>query len=105
MKTYRVVQTEDAAKAIHERIHYILDMYANDQAAIAVWEDYKQTRDSLITVAGAIPEPQSKALQARGLKRLNFATHDYFLLFRIKGDTAYVVYVFHFLEDFEKKIE
>ena len=105
MKTYRVIQTEDAAKAIHDRVHYIIDRYSNDQAATAVWEDYKNTRDLLATTAGSIAEPESRALQERGLKRINFSSHDYFILFRIENDVVYIVSVFHFLEDFEKKIK
>ena len=104
MKTYHVIQTEEAAEAIHKRVHYLIDRYSNMQAAVSVWEDYKKTRDSLKMVAGSIADPQSQALRERRLKRLNFEAHDYFLLFRIEDETVYVVSVYHFLEDFEKKL-
>ena len=35
---------------------------------------------------------------------LNFLSHDYFLLYRIEGDTAIVDNIFHELQDYENKI-
>ena len=38
-------------------------------------------------------------MQKRGLRRINFRSHRYCLVFRIRGNTAEVVRIAHFLED------
>ena len=40
----------------------------------------------------------------RRLRRINFLHHNYFLLYQLEGDTAYVTNIFHGLEDVDNKL-
>ena len=105
MKSYKVKISPNAKKELQERLSYLVEVKLNKQAANNVMQDYRETRESLSHIAGSIKEADSKKLRERGLKRINFRRHDYFLLFRIDGEVVTVTNVFHFLEDFENKLK
>ena len=105
MKTYCVVVTDDAKADLKRYRDYILKKFNNPQAARAVIIDFRETRTKLKTVAASLQDPESEVLKQRGLKRINFQRHNYFLLFRIVDDRVYVTNVFHFLEDYENKLK
>ena len=104
MKTYKVVNTPELEGKVKERVHYIAKELGNPIVAKSVWDDYKETRKELKKAAGSLADPDSTELKIRGLKRINFRAHDYFLLYRIEGETVTVTNVFHFKEDFENKL-
>ena len=105
MKTYKVVVTADAKADLKRYRDYLINVKKSSQAAKNVVLDFRNTREQLETVAGSLADPESDALKARGLKRINFLKHDYFLLFRIKGNRAYVTNMFHSREDYENKLQ
>ena len=70
-----------------------------------VWDDYIQTRKTLERSAGSLQEPESEQLQERGLKRINFLRHSYFMLYEMEEETAVIVKVFHSLEDYENELK
>ena len=92
-------------KKIKERVTYIAKELKNPIAAKAVWEDYKDTRRSLAQNAGIIQEPDNAVLKELKLRRINFRSHNYFLLYRIEDGRAIITDVFHFLEDYERKLK
>ena len=105
MKTYKVKVTPDAKKDFKRYIKYIKDNLANPQAAKSVAGDYKETKESLKSIAGSLSDPESFELKKRGLKRINFRRHNFFLLYRVMGDTAEITNMFHGSEDFENKLK
>ncbi len=105
MKTYRVIITPDAENDLKSYLSYLRDVKKNPQAVKSVLEDFRDTKNELKSVAHSLPEPDSEKLKERGLKRINFKKHNYFLLFYIAPvDTVYVTAVFHGLENFEEKL-
>ena len=104
MKRYNVKITSDAKRDMDRILAYLSDVLRNGQAVRNVWQDYLDTREALSRTAGLKPDPDSPALRARGLKRIEFRRHDYFLLFKIVGDDVFITNVFHTLEDFERKL-
>lgn len=105
MKKYKVVVSADAEADLFRYRDYLLKEKRSKQAAKNVVLDYRETRKVLENVAGSLREPESDELRKRGLKRINFLKHDYFLLYKIEGNTAYVTNMFHTLEDYEKKLK
>lgn len=104
MKKYRIIEAPRAKKDIKKYVGYLLNVKKSDQAAQALFDDYRETKEILADHAGAIGDPASENLKRRGLKRINFRKHNYFFLFRIKGDTVEVAAMFHGLEDYERKL-
>lgn len=65
---------------------------------------FRRRIKKLEIVAGSLRNPDSEILKFRGLKRINFLRHDYFLLYRIEEDQVFVTNIFHSSEDFENKL-
>ena len=104
MKKYRVIEAQIAKKDIKKYVGYLRNIKRSTQAAQALFDDYRVTKQRLAEVAGTIQEPKSQKMKQRGLKRINFSKHNYFFLFRINGNDAEIVAVFHGLEDYENKL-
>lgn len=104
MKRYRVVLTKQAQDDLRQKLSYIRHWLKNPQAAQSVYDDYRRTILALAEVADTVREPDSGILRARGLKRINFRAHNYFMLFRIRDDRVEIIDIFHGSEDFENKL-
>ena len=105
MRINKVIVTPDAENDLKAYLSYLRDVKRNPQAVKNLLEDFKETKHILSTIAPSIAEPDSEKLKKRGLKRINFKHHNYFLLFFIDSDgIVYITDVFHGLEDFEGKL-
>ena len=100
---YKVVITEDEEADIENFIRYLIFEVKNKQAAGNVLNDFERTINSLATVAGSLKLCDNPKLAALGYRRINFFTHNYFMLYRIIGDKAIVDNIFHGSQDYENK--
>ena len=105
MKKYRVKNTPLLEKKLDRYVGYLFNVKKNAQAAQSLLRDFSETRASLETTAGALPLPDDANLRKRDLKRINLQRHNYFLLFRIRGDIVELVTMFHGLENYGEKLE
>ena len=83
--------------SIISNIHYL-----TPQAAKSVWEDAVGTTERLESLAGSLRYCANPKLRKLGYKPIFFQHHDYVMLFRIEGNTAFVDAIFHQLQDYEK---
>ena len=104
MKRYKVYITGRAFSDLRIRIGYLRNEKKSMQAAQALFDDYRETRSILANIAGALADPDDEKLKQRGLKRINFLRHNYFMLFRIEKEKVIIVRVFHGLEDYQNKL-
>ena len=104
MRIYSVKVTPDARADLKRYLRYIKNNLNNPQAVRTVAQDFRDTKNKLKTVAGSIAEPESEKLKKRGLRRINFQRHEYFLLYRISDDIVEITNMFHGSEDFENKL-
>ncbi|MBR1450688.1 MAG: type II toxin-antitoxin system RelE/ParE family toxin [Lachnospiraceae bacterium] len=104
MKMYSIKVTPDAKADLRKYLSYINNKLKNPQAAKNVADDFIKTKDSLKNLAGSLAEPDSEKLKDRGLKRISFMNHDYFLLYRVKGNRVEITNMFHGSEDYESKL-
>lgn len=108
MKTYKVEVVPEAEEKLREYLSYLLFIKRSRQAYDAVREDYTRTLKKLRNLAGSIREPDEPELVKRGLKKILFDKHDYFLLYEIENGekpVARVIDMFHSLEDFVRKLK
>ena len=101
---YKVVITIDAEKDLEKHIKYLIEVKKNDQSARSVLNDFEETKESLSRVAGSLQFCKNPKLRKLGYRRINYLHHDYFMLYRVVDDLAIVDSIFHFLEDYENKI-
>ena len=105
MKRFRVIVTPDAESELRKYLAYLRRVKKNPQAAKNVLEDFRETKKILSSVAKSLSDPDSEKLRERGLKRINFGRHNYFLLYYIdENEVVFVTDVFHGLESFEEKL-
>ena len=104
MNSYIVNESERARKDIRRIIKYMLNKKRNPFAAERILDDYYHTAEKLSYMADTVSQPNDPSLQKRGLKRINFSKHDYFILFAIEGEAVIIANVFHAKENFEKKL-
>ena len=101
---YKVVITDEAAQDLKKYIDYLVNVKKNSQAAISVLDDYDDTLQVLSASAGSLKPCDSPNMMARGLRRINFLRHNYFMLYLIEEQTVYVANIFHGLEDADNKL-
>lgn len=102
--TYKVVISEDALSDLRKYVDYLINVKESLQAASNLLDDYDQTIDALSSVAGSLKLCDSPNMKKRNLRRINFLHHNYFMLYRFDGQTAFVTNIFHGLEDADNKL-
>lgn len=101
---YNVVITEDAQEDLDAFIQYLLFVKKSDQAARNLLDDFETTKQSLSRVAGSLKYCENPRLREEGYRRINFMSHNYFMLYRIEDEKVIVDNIFHELQDYENKI-
>lgn len=75
------------------------------QAAQNVMDDYHETYSELSIVAASLKLCDNEELTKRGLRRINFRHHNYFILYKLEENIAYITNIFHGSEDYENKLK
>ncbi len=101
MGTYDVIISPKALSQLNDYVDYIHFTLANPQAAKSVWQDALDTADTLETSAGSLNFCKHPKLKQLGYHPIFFRRHDYVMLYRIDGSTAYVEAIYHMLQDYE----
>ncbi len=105
MKKYKVRVSLEAKEDLREILRYLKYELKNGQAAQSVMADYIKTRNRLALSAGSLQAPEPDTICGmRNLKRINFSSHEFFLLFRLEDDIVYITNIFHQSQDYEKKL-
>ena len=101
---YKIVLMQNAENDLNSFISYLLSEKKSEQAAGNLLNDFEATKVSLSNVAGSLKFCDNPKLRELGYRRINFLSHRYFMLYRIKNDTVYVDNIFHELQDYENKM-
>jgi len=99
MRTWKVVVTDDVQDDLDNFVYYLLVEKLNRQAAKAVLDDYDETIEELSKVAGTLKPLDD--LELGDYRKIRLRRHNYFLLYRLCGDTAIVDRMFHDLQDID----
>lgn len=99
---YKVVITPIANHQLEMYISHTLTEFKNRQAAKAISNDARITKKRLENVAGSLALCENETLAKYGYRRIFFDKHDYFMVYRIDGDTVIVEAMYHQLQDYEE---
>lgn len=102
---YKVVITEDAERDFDGFLYYLVYEKRNPQAASHLIDSFEKTKIRLSEVADKLKICSNKKLASEGYRRINFVDMDYFFLYRIDQDKVFVDNMFHFLQDYENKMQ
>ena len=101
---YKVLVTTDAEADLDRYIWYLIYEKGNHQAAKNVLDDFEETKERLVKVAGSLKYCDNPKLKRLGYKRINFIKHRYFMLYRIVEDEVVIDAIFHELQDYENRM-
>ena len=101
---YKVFVLDDAERDIMNYIDYLLYVIKSEQAANNVFSDYQITLGRLSSIAGSLKLCENENLAAQGYRRINFESHNYFMMYRLIGEEVFVDRIFHGLQDYERKM-
>ncbi len=102
--TYRVVITDEALSDLRRCLGYLINVKKNTQAASNLLDDYEAAVELLSVSAGSLQLCESPNMKARNLRRINFHHLNYFMLYELEGNTAFITNIFHGLEDADNKL-
>ena len=97
----KVVMTRKAQAQLRDYVRYIRFHLKNSQAASSVMADARKTKAALLNVADSLKYCDYEELKDLGYKTIHFHTHNYFFVFEVRGSTAFIVAVYHDLQDYE----
>ena len=101
---YKVVLTSQAKIHFRQVIDYLMNELESAQAATSVADDFIQTKQRLAQVAGSLKLCDNEILRAKGYRTIRFSKHRYLMVYKVEADTAYVVGIYHDLQDYEKTL-
>ena len=101
---YKIVLMQNAEEDLDRFVIYLLFEKKSEQAARNLLNNFEATKISLSNVAGSLKLCDNPKLRELGYRRINFLSHQCFMLYRIENDILYVDNIFHELQDYENKM-
>ena len=98
---FKVIFKKAALAQFQECISYIEAKIGNFYAAKAVAKDADETVKRLSVIANGLKFCNDDNLCKLGYRTIHFKKHHYIMLYRIDGNTVYIVGVFHAMQDYE----
>ena len=101
---YDVIFTDAAETQIQEILDSLFFKLKNVQATYSVEQDMKETAKRLSHVAGNFKLCDDPKLRSLGYRTIHLKYHHYFMLYKIFEKRAYIVGVYHDLQDYENTL-
>lgn len=98
---YEVILSGQAKEDFRKIVHHLLYKFGNKQAAANIINDMEDTITRLSRIAGSLKLCDEPELRAAEYRTIHFKRHRYFLVYRVIENQAYVIDVFHDLQDYE----
>ena len=98
---YNVQMTQRAKEQLDAFVRYLVSDLNNRQAASNLLSDAADAEESLAYVAASLPFCDDLDLRKRDIRVFHFAKHRYLWLYQVKEDTAYILAMYHELQDYE----
>lgn len=96
---FEVVLTNEAVVQAQKILDYIFYELENAQAAYSVEQDMKETAKRLSYIAGSLKLCDDSELSALGYRTIHLKRHQYFMLYKVVDNCAYVIGIYHDLQD------
>ena len=103
--TYNLIITDRADELIDSCVFYIINKLKNLRAAGHLLDGISEVYDRLEDNPYQFADSKDDYLRRKGYKEALIPDMQYKIVFRIEGDTVYVVGLFHDLEDYPSKVQ
>ena len=101
---YRLLISDKASKNIDDIVSYVAVTLSNPEAAKAIINDIDDAYDRLIKSAEIYPFCNDQYLASKGYRKLSLSKHNYVIIYQIVKDVVHISGIFHFREDYAKKL-
>ncbi len=101
MDLFDVIFSPKARRQLDDYIGYIQYVLLNEEAAKSVYNDAMETLDKLSKVAASLQYCKNSELREYKYRTILFRRHQYVMLYRVEGKTAYVDAVYHQKQNYE----
>ena len=98
---FKVIITPPAQHRLDMYIGYTVNTLKNRQAAKAILDDARLTKNKLSEIADSLSPCMNHILSKYGYKKILFQKHQFLMIFRIHNDTVIVDGMYHELQDYE----
>ncbi len=98
---YEVIITNRAQEQADAFIDYLVNVKKNPQAALNLFQDIDDTKESLSLIAGALGYCSDPDLKSRKYKIMFFRHMRYLWIFRIENNRVEIMAMYHQLQDYE----
>lgn len=102
---YNLIVTDRADELIDGQVAYLLKKLKNPDAATHYLDSMDRVYDQLENNPYLYPESSDDFLRRKGYREALLPQMDYRVVFKVEGQTVYIVGVFHILEDYGRKVE
>lgn len=101
---YKTIITERAEELLDQLIYYLLYHLKNEQAAGHLLDEISKIYDRVGENPFQFPECRDLILKSKGYREAVATDMNYLVIFRVEGDTVYILGVFHELENYNRKL-
>lgn len=101
---YNIELSELAEKQYDNILSYIANELKNEQALLAVMDDFDNCIEILSKDAGVFSYCKSERLKSMKLRQMHFKKHRYIFIYRIIENRAIIEGIYHELQDYENSI-
>ena len=98
---YKVIILPPAKRNLKRYIQYTAIVLHNKEAALSIRNDALKTRERLSEIADVLPLCTDPTLAQLGYRKISFRKHEFFMIYRIEGNTVMVESMYHELQDYE----
>ena len=101
---YRIEITQRANELLDSIILYVAVKLNNPGAARAILGDVSEAYDRLEYMAEMIAYCEDPILAEKGFRKIGLKSHDYVIVYKVRGDTVTIEGFFHELENYGRKL-
>ena len=98
---FKVIFTDKAEIQAQQILDYLACELENVQAALSVEQNMKDIAARLSHMVNSLKLCDDADLRALGYRTIHFRRHRYFMLYEVADDCAYVLGIYHDLQDYE----
>lgn len=101
---YRLIITDRAEELLDQLVNHILFKLKNEPAAKHLLDGIAQLYDRMEDSPYQFADCRDSFFKSKGYKEAVVKDMDYILIFRIDGDSIYILGIFHQLENYKEKL-
>jgi plasmid stabilization system protein ParE len=102
---YKLITTDKMEDLLDEKIYYLLNVFKSEQAAKHLLNSINEIYNNLELNPHIYRESQDSYLRLLHYHEAKLSNMEYVLIYRIEGNTVYILGIFNSRENYSKKMK